>query len=210
MSGETGAVFIVDDDASVRTGLERLLRAAGHDAETFSSAREYLEREAFEGIGCLLLDVAMPGMSGLELQSMLFAHENAMPVVFLTGHGDIPASVQAMKLGAEDFLTKPVDEDTLLSAISAALDRHRQLVAERRHMDSLRHRFATLSPRELEVMHLVVSGLMNKQVAAQLGISEKTVKVHRARVMEKTGSHSLAELVRLFAAASLPIERKPN
>lgn len=206
MSERTTIIFVVDDDDSVRRALERLLRSAGHDVETFAGAQEYLAREPFAGIGCLLLDLAMPEMSGLELQSLLSANETSVPVIFLTGHGDIPASVQAMKNGALDFLTKPVDESALLAAVDVALQRQRDIVARRHTAADLQHRFDSLSARERQVMHLVVSGLLNKQIAAQLGISEKTVKVHRGRVMEKTGSRSLAALVRLCAAAGFLAE----
>jgi len=190
-------VFVVDDDVSVRRALERLLRSAGHEVESFAGAQEYLAREPFAGTGCLLLDLAMPKMNGLELQSLLSANETSVPVIFLTGHGDIPASVQAMKSGALDFLTKPVDESALLAAVDVALQRQREILAMHHTAAELQHRFESLSARERQVMQLVVSGLLNKQIAAQLGISEKTVKVHRGRVMEKTRSRSLAGLVRL-------------
>lgn len=197
-------VFVVDDDASVRKALERLLGGAGYRVTSFARAADFLSLRAFDVSGCLLLDLAMPEMDGLELQAALAEMDNAMPVIFLTGHGDIPASVQAMKAGAVDFLTKPVDEEALLAAIGVALERQSQTIEARRNIAALRSRFETLSPREHEVMQLVVSGMLNKQIASQLGISEKTVKVHRARVMEKTGSSSLAELVRMCAALTSP------
>lgn len=206
MSETATVVFVVDDDDSVRRALERLLRSAGHNVESFAGAQEYLAREPFAGIGCLLLDLAMPEMNGLELQSLLSANETSVPVIFLTGHGDIPASVQAMKSGALDFLTKPVDESALLAAVDVALQRQREILAMHHTAAELQHRFESLSARERQVMQLVVSGLLNKQIAAQLGISEKTVKVHRGRVMEKTGSRSLAGLVRLCAAAGFLAE----
>ena len=179
-------IFIVDDDASVRIALGRLLSAAEYEVQGFASAREFLAQTQLDASGCLLVDLQMPEMNGLELQSTLAARNSTLPVIFITGHGD--------------FLTKPVDEGALLRAIGSALQRQNQTIAERDNVAALRCRFDALSPREREVMRLVVSGLLNKQIAAQLGISEKTVKVHRARVMEKTGSRSLAELVRLCAA----------
>lgn len=194
-------IFIVDDDASVRTALTRLLSARNFNVESFSSAREFLARTPIEGNCCLLLDLAMPEMNGLELQSELAARQRKIPVVFLTGHGDIASGVEAMKHGAVDFLTKPVDEEALFASLTSALEKSREFAAQRRADEEMQHRFDTLTAREREVMQLVVAGLLNKQIAAQLGISEKTVKVHRARVMEKTDSPSLAALVRLCAAA---------
>ncbi|KPK18237.1 MAG: hypothetical protein AMJ67_10965 [Betaproteobacteria bacterium SG8_41] len=183
-------VFIIDDDDSLRRALERLLSAEGYAVETFASTEAYLARPPHDGLGCLLLDVAMPGIDGLALQARLARDADALPIVFLSGNADIPASVRAMKLGAVDFLTKPADDENLLAAIGAALGRRAaQLQGQAR--------LAALSAREREVMRLVVQGLRNKQIAAQLGITEKTVKVHRAHVMEKTGARSLAELVRL-------------
>lgn len=188
-------VYVVDDDASVRTGLARLLRSADHRVETFSSAIEFLAREGFEGVGCLVLDVRMPGQDGMELQVELAAREVDLSVVFLTGHGDIPMSVQAMRKGAVDFLTKPVDETALLDAIQRALDRHRAVRSERLQSQALQRRIGSLTPRELDVLRCVITGARNKQIAAHLGIAEKTVKIHRARVMEKLGVASVAELV---------------
>lgn len=185
-------VFVVDDDDSLRRGLERLLRAEGYTVEAFESAQAYLQRPPHEGPGCLVLDLAMPGVDGLELQARLAREAQALPVVFLSGHADVPASVRAMKTGAVDFLTKPADADALLAAVRAALERRAQQLGTNA-------RLAGLSPRERDVMRLVVTGLRNKQIAAQLDITEKTVKVHRARVMEKTGATSLADLVRLAA-----------
>lgn len=185
-------VFVIDDDDSLRRALERLLRAEGYAVEAFASARAYLQRPVHHGRGCLVLDLAMPDVDGLELQARLASEAQALPIVFLSGHADIPASVRAMKAGAVDFLTKPADADALLAAVRAALGRREQ------QLDT-RTRLAGLSPREREVMRLVVAGLRNKQIAARLGITEKTVKAHRARVMEKTGATSLADLVRLAA-----------
>jgi FixJ family two-component response regulator len=183
-------VFVVDDDDSLRRALERLLRAEGYTVEGFASAEAYLARAAHEGPGCLLLDLALPGIDGLALHARLARDAEALPVVFLSGHADIPASVRAMKLGAIDFLTKPADDKVLLAAVRAALARRAV------QLDG-HSRLAALSEREREVMNLIVQGLRNRQIAAQLGITERTVKAHRARVMEKTGAASLPELVRL-------------
>ena len=185
-------VFVVDDDHSFRRALERMLRVEGYAVEVFASARAYLERAPYDGPGCLLLDLAMPGIGGLELQARIARDEQALPIVFVSGHPDVKSGVHAMKMGAVDFLTKPVDSEVLLGAIRTALSRQ----AARLHA---RARLALLSRREHQVLGLVVQGLLNKQIAAQLGIAEKTVKVHRARVMEKTSSASLADLVRLAA-----------
>lgn len=192
-------IFIVDDDDAVRTGLARLLRSAGLAVATFASPREFLDRHDPNAPGCLVLDIAMPGLNGLELQQALIAGGHAMAIVFLTGHGDIPMSVQAMKRGAVDFLTKPVNDDDLLKAVRVALEKdclQRERSAE---VAGIRRRLATLTPREHEVLQQVVRGRLNKQIAADLGTVEKTIKVHRARVMDKMQVHSVAELVRLAA-----------
>ena len=188
-------VYVVDDDPSVRKALARLLHSAGHTVETFSSAAEFLARERCQGVGCLVLDVRMPSLGGMELQAELAARGIDLPVVFLTGHGDIPMTVEAMKQGAVDFLTKPVDEEVLLDAVHQALLRHRAARSERLEVQALQERVASLTPRELEVLRCVITGALNKQIAARLGIAEKTVKIHRARVMEKLGVTSVAELV---------------
>jgi FixJ family two-component response regulator len=190
-------VFVVDDDPSVCRALGRLLRSAGHQIMTFASAEALLAAADLEQAACLVLDVNIPGLNGLDLQVVLNAQGVQVPIVFLTGHGDIPMSVRAMKAGAVDFLTKPVVGDDLLAAVdqaAARCARNRQLRAE---TDSLRRRAESLSPRETEVMLLVVEGLLNKQIALRLGVAEKTVKVHRARVMHKMAADSLAELVRM-------------
>jgi FixJ family two-component response regulator len=191
-------VFVVDDDASVRRGLKRLLVSAGHTVETFASALDFLGRaRSRDPCGCVVLDIRLPGLSGLDLQKELKTFAPALPIVFITGHGDVPTSVQAMKDGAVDFLTKPVDAKDLLSVVARAVDWN--LVARVRHAEfrELRQRAETLTPREREVMKLVAQGRLNKQIAAELGTVEKTIKVHRARVIQKMGVKSLAELVRV-------------
>ena len=196
-------VFLVDDDPAVLRGLSRLLRAAGWLSATFLSATEFLNRLDPAVPGCVVLDVSMPGLDGLALQRMLRDKNCLLPIIFLTGHGDIPTSVRAMKAGAVDFLTKPVRDDDLLNAIRHAVEKDRICRQERAETAVLEGRLATLTPREREVLALVVSGRLNKQVATQLGTAEKTIKVHRARVMEKMGAGSLAELVRLAERAGV-------
>lgn len=206
MSSPTETIFVVDDDFSVRKSLGRLLQTAGFAVETFDSAETYLARDPYDGVGCIVLDLAMPSLSGLELQTVLAERRSDLPVIFVTGHGDVPASVRALKQGAIDFLTKPVDEAALLEALTQALAQHRARRDERTAEDAIVRQVAMLSPRELEVTRLVIAGLLNKQIAARLGIGEKTVKVHRARVMGKMGVRSVAELVRMCAAAGLEPE----
>lgn len=188
-------VFVVDDDAAVRKGLARLLRSAGLDVETFASAADYASRPAYDGVGCIVLDVRMPGLDGLGLQTLLAERGFHLPIIFLTGHGDIAMSVQAMKRGAVDFLTKPVDESVLLAAIRQALARHRVQHREHIEAEALRTRFEALTPREREVLRCVVVGGRNKEIAAQLGIAEKTVKIHRGQVMKKLAVTTVAELI---------------
>ena len=190
-------VLIVDDDASVRRALTRLLRSAGHAVEAFGSAEEFSQLDRSIASGCIILDVRMQGMDGLTLQQQLVAESCALPIVFLTGHGDIPMSVEAVKRGAEDFLTKPVDENQLLAAVQRALERNRHRQAAFEEETTIRRRVDQLSARELQVMRCLLTGALNKHVASHLGIVEKTVKVHRARVFEKMCVHSVAELVRL-------------
>lgn len=194
----SATVFLVDDEESVRKAVARLLRSAGYRVLTFATAREFLDgdREG-DAAACLLLDIQMPEMGGFELQRELQAAHAGLPIVYLTGHGDIPMSVQAIKGGAADFLTKPVQDTDLLRAIEQALDRARQDHAARAEHAAIRRRLDSLTPREREVMELVVAGLRNKQIAYDLGTSEKTIKVHRARVMAKMDARSLAALVRL-------------
>ena len=190
-------IAIVDDDASIREGLSSLLRSAGWTVETFASAQDFLARTGDEMPSCLILDLQLPGLSGLDLQKRMADAGLEIPIVFLTGHGNIPASVQAMKAGAIEFLTKPVDEEGLLRAIREATERDRRIRQRQAEMSELQHRYDSLSGREQEVMQQVVSGLLNKQVAAELNITESTVKVHRGQVMRKMQADSLADLVRM-------------
>jgi len=190
-------IAIVDDDPSAREGLESLIRSAGWRVETFASAQEFLGRPRAEAPSCLILDLQLPGLSGLDLQKRMAEAELEIPIVFLTGHGNIPASVQAMKAGAVEFLTKPFDEQDLLRAIEEAIERDRRTRQRHAEMRELKGRYKSLTAREQEVMQEVVSGLLNKQVAAELKISEVTVKVHRGQVMRKMRADSLADLVRM-------------
>jgi FixJ family two-component response regulator len=191
-------VFVVDDDASVRKSLSRLFRASGYQVEMFASAREFLESNRHQqGSACLVLDLRMPGMTGMDLQAHLQTLGSSLAIVFITGHGDIPTSVHAMKSGAVDFLPKPFEDTQLLDAVARAIERASKDWKTRVELTALSERFALLTPREREVMAHIVSGKLNKQVADALGTVEKTIKVHRARVFEKMGVQSLAELVPL-------------
>jgi len=199
MSDATPIVFVVDDDVSVRESLELLIRAAGWQPETFASAQAFLSRPRPTLPCCLVLDVTLPGLSGLELQQQL-AERTDMPIIFITGHGDVPMTVQAMKAGAVEFLTKPFTNGVLLDAIGGAIERSRIAVRQEAEMRVLRSAYASLTPREREVMALVVSGLLNKQVGGELGISEITVKAHRGQMMRKMKADSLPELVTMAAS----------
>lgn len=205
-------VFVVDDDASVRKSLARLLKSAGYHPETFSSADDFLECWRVNPLpGCVLLDILMPGLDGLQLQQKLQTSTHGIPIIFITGHGDVPSSVAAMKAGAVDFFAKPFNDDDLLKAVHAAIQRDRIERAERAARASVARCFETLTPREREVMALVVRGLLNKQIAAALGASEKTIKIHRGRVMEKMRVPSVADLVRVAQKIDMsPAETLPS
>ena len=190
-------VFVVDDDVWVRESLETLIRDEGWQPETFSSAQQFLDRPRALTPSCLVLDISLPGLNGLELQKRVAVERTDMPIIFITGHGDIPMSVGAMKAGAVEFLTKPFNDEVLLTAIRQALERSRLALAQEAEMQELRDRYASLTHREMQVMALVVSGLLNKQVGGELGISEKTVKAHRGQVMQKMKANSVADLVKM-------------
>jgi FixJ family two-component response regulator len=191
-------IFVVDDDPSVRKSLQRLLSVSEFQVETFGSAREFLQSDHNVTPSCLILDVRLPGLDGLELQKVLAAQGAAPPIVFITGHGDIPMSVQAMKAGAIDFLSKPFSEEALLSAVEQAIDKSRREGALAADIADIRRRMALLTPRELEVLRYVAAGQTNKLIASELGVTEKTVKVHRGRGMEKIQAQSVAGLVRML------------
>ena len=197
MPPPSSVVFVVDDDISVRESLELLIQNEGWQPKTFESAQEFLDYRRALIPSCLVLDLSLPGLNGLELQKRVTAERAEIPIIFITGHGDIPKTVEAMKGGAVEFLTKPFNDEVLLTAIRRALERSRRALAHKVELQELRDRYASLTPREGQVMALVVSGLLNKQVAGELGISEKTVKAHRGQVMQKMKANSVADLVKM-------------
>jgi len=203
MTSLKATVFVVDDDSSVLKSLVRLLRSLEFDVETFASAELFLARKHYDGIGCIVLDVRMPGLSGMDLQDQLSQADYSMPIIFITGHGNIPMSVQAMKKGAVDFLTKPFDDEELLQAVKKAIEKDRKAKAERAEVHEALTRIEQLTPRENEILRYVITGMLNKQIALKLDIAEKTVKIHRGRIMEKLGVNSVADLVRLAEKAGI-------
>ncbi len=206
MTTSSGAtVFVVDDYAPGRKSISRLLRAAGFVAATFASAEDFLRQYDPSMSGCLVLDLAMPSLGGLELQRMLAEKGSLLPIIFLTAHGDISKSVQAMKNGASDFLTKPVNDEELLGAVRAAIEKNRILRLEEAELSEIRGRLATLTPREREVLDYVIAGKLNKQIASDLGTVEQTIKIHRAHVMQKMRVRSVAELVRLTQRCAIVV-----
>jgi len=202
-------VFVVDDDISVRESLELLIEFAGWRPETFASAEEFLTRPRTTSPSCLVLDVSLPDLNGLELQKLIGADRTDMPIIFITGHGDVPMTVKAMKAGAVEFLTKPFDDQVLLSAITNALRRSTDALFEQAEVQTMRDRYASLTPREQDVMRLVVSGMLNKQIGLKLGISEITVKAHRGKAMQKMKADSLAELVTIAVRLGLRPAKNP-
>jgi len=202
MTQVEATVFVVDDDASVRTALKRLIQSIGFQVKTFDSAQAFLEHAPRDKPACLILDVRMPGISGIELQKQLTNAGFLMPIIFITGHGNIPMSVKAVKAGAVDFIEKPFDDQKLIDAINIALKEDEKYRLEHAEIKNIQRRVDSLTPREHEVFSLVVTGMLNKQIAFDLGMSEKTVKVHRARVMQKMKAESLADLVRMAEKVS--------
>jgi len=203
MDEQTATCFVVDDDASVRRSLTFLIRSLGYRVETFDCADAFLTRKPYEGIGCIITDVKMPGMSGLDLQDVLGRCDTPLPIIFITGHGDLSMGVGAMKKDAVDFLAKPFDEEELIAAIAAALDKCRKARQASEEVTNAQQRFDKLSTREHEVLRHVIAGQLNKQIAYDLGIAEQTVKIHRGRIMKKLAVDSLAALVRLAEKAGI-------
>lgn len=200
-------VFIVDDDNSVRTGLSRLLHSAGYDTEAFASATDFLQRQPYGGKACLILDVRMPGLSGIELHKQLTEKDTNLPVIFLSAHGDLPMGVQSMKRGAEDFLQKPVDESILLDAVRKALLKYQFIEDNELKLSKAEDLLDELTPRELEILQFILGGATNKQIADFLHISEKTIKAHRGKIMQKTGASSAAELGWICSSANIVVRK---
>ena len=199
-------IFVVDDDDSVRRALSYLLLSAGFRVETYSSAEEFMMREQYDGVGCIILDVRMSGLSGIDLQDKLIQSPSGTPIIFLTGHGELPMGVQAMKRGAVDFLTKPCDDEQLLGAVLSAIEKAREAQSRSEEAKENCIRIELLTPREKEILRYVITGMLNKQIAWKLGIAEVTVKIHRGRIMKKLGAGSVADLIRLAEKAGI----KPN
>jgi FixJ family two-component response regulator len=203
MNGPNPTIFIIDDDSSMRRALSYLLQSAGYKVETYSSAEKFLQRDPYDGVGCMLLDVRMPGLSGMDLQEKLMRPDYMMPIIFLTGHGELSMGVHAMKKGAIDFLTKPCDDGQLLAAVNRAIEKDMQARGSYKEKQEIRRRIELLTPRENEILRYVITGLLNKQIAATLGIAEPTVKIHRGRIMEKLRAESVADLVRMAGKAGI-------
>jgi two-component system response regulator FixJ len=203
MNGPNPTIFVIDDDASMRRALSFLLESAGYKVETHSSAEEFLRREHYDGVGCIILDVRMPGLSGMDLQEKLIRYDYRMPIIFLTGHGELSMGVQAMKKGAIDFLTKPCDDEQLLGAVQSAIEKDMQARGSYKEKQEIHRRIELLTPRENEILRYVIGGMLNKQIAAKLGIAEPTVKIHRGRIMVKLCAESVADLIHLAGKAGV-------